>query len=249
MSYNQTFEIIIKDIQDIEKLVGNFKNYSRIPKIELDLSLSKLRNVYDLLLMFREADEEIAGNKEFEFIKDIPVGEKEVKAETLSPPEEVPKPEHAPFPSSDKKLPEEPKSEFTPQVENKPVPNEGHKIKMEEKIQEEIVAIKTQKKKEFINEKLGEQTKKDDLISRFQTGPIDKIAGSMGINDKFFFIRELFDGDANKFRLTMDILDHSSDFKAAYDYLVTNFEWDMESSNVHQLLNLIRRKFINRVNE
>ena len=35
-------------------LVSNFKNYSRIPSIELDLALSRLRNVYDLLLMFRE---------------------------------------------------------------------------------------------------------------------------------------------------------------------------------------------------
>jgi hypothetical protein len=247
MSYNQTFEIIIKDIQDIEKLVGNFKNYSRIPKIELDLSLSKLRNVYDLLLMFREAEEEIAlSNENFEFIKDIPVGEKDVKPENLNLSEAI-NPE--PATQVEKKMAADPEPEFTPPIENKPVPNEGHTIKMEEKIQEEIVAIKTQKKKEFINEKLGEQTKKDDLTSRFQTGPIEQIAGSMGINDKFFFIRELFECVANKFRLTMDILDDASDFNAAYDYLVSNFDWDMESSNVRQLLNLIRRKFINRVNE
>ncbi len=49
MEIRHTVEILTKDIQDIEKLVRNLNNYAQPPQIEIDLAMSKLRNVYDLL--------------------------------------------------------------------------------------------------------------------------------------------------------------------------------------------------------
>ena len=49
MEIRHTVEILTKDIQDIEKLVRNLNNYEQPPQIEIDLAMSKLRNVYDLL--------------------------------------------------------------------------------------------------------------------------------------------------------------------------------------------------------
>lgn len=49
MEIKHTVEILTKDIQDIEKLVRNLNNYETPPQIEIDLAMSKLRNVYDLL--------------------------------------------------------------------------------------------------------------------------------------------------------------------------------------------------------
>ncbi|MFC2080174.1 hypothetical protein ACFLRQ_01730 [Bacteroidota bacterium] len=51
MEIKHTIEILTKDIQDIEKLVRNLNNYTTVPQIELDLAMSKLRRVYELLSM------------------------------------------------------------------------------------------------------------------------------------------------------------------------------------------------------
>lgn len=53
MEIKHTIEILTKDIQDIEKLVRNLNNNPVPSSIELDLALSKLRHVYELLLMIR----------------------------------------------------------------------------------------------------------------------------------------------------------------------------------------------------
>ena len=51
MEIKYTIEILTKDIQDIEKLVGNIGNSKEASAIELDLALSKLRNVYEILTL------------------------------------------------------------------------------------------------------------------------------------------------------------------------------------------------------
>ena len=53
MEIKHTIEILTKDIQDIEKLVGNLQNYKDGSAIELDLALSKMRNVYEILTMIK----------------------------------------------------------------------------------------------------------------------------------------------------------------------------------------------------
>jgi hypothetical protein len=51
MEIKHTIEILTKDIQDIENLVRNLNKYPTPPRIEIDLAMAKLRNVYELLAM------------------------------------------------------------------------------------------------------------------------------------------------------------------------------------------------------
>ncbi len=258
MGYKHTFEIITKDIQEIEKLVGNFENYSEIPYIELDLALSKLRNVYELLLMFREN-----GIPTVPQSRPIPVREEKVAPATSSQINEIQEDtvgkdaeehivvKHIENPATQEKKPAEqsgpvPDTKPTENTKQKDItePKKNPQVTMSEH-ERTILAENFKIEKAFINEKLGENTKKKDLSTRLQASPITSISGSMGINDKFFYIRELFKGDADKFRATMDNLEHATNFDEAYNYLVDNFGWDMKSREVEQLLGLVRRKFIN----
>jgi hypothetical protein len=52
--------------------------------------------------------------------------------------------------------------------------------------------------KNFVNENLGKNKENKDLTSRLQSKPITDLRASIGINEKFLFIKELFKG---KFRL------------------------------------------------
>ncbi len=198
MAYKNTFELISKDIQDIEKLVANFQNYSRIPDIEIDLALSKLRNVYDILLMFRESS------------------------------------------------PEPEKPEIVPAKETKPVVQEEKKEPEKKPVKDNPKPPDVQGNEQILAEKFKRES---DLSTRLNASPIKSIAGTIGINDKFFFIRELFSGDAETFRQTMNTLDEAENFNNAYNYLVKTYGWDMDTEAVQKLLNLIRRKFISSGNE
>lgn len=246
MKYKHTIEIITKDIQDIEKLIRNFSNYSKIPAIELDLALAKLRNLYEVLSLLRHEEPNVASNYE-------------------NPTKEIQK-DHIPDKSSNTEnilesdafdLNEE---ENEPGIVQKQAENEKKTTKSskddiqkkeidENTRKEKILAEKLENGKLFINEKLAKDSSSSDLSSKLQSKPITSIAGSMGINDKFFFIRELFNGDADKFRETCIHLDETANFKDAYNYLDKNFEWDMNEEIVKQLLNLVKRKLITRENE
>ena len=241
MEFKNTLEIVTKDIQDIEKLVSNFKNYSSIPNIELDLALSRLRNVYDLLLLFREE----SGNKNIlpetpvENKKDLHKG-KEHEAHANTPPD------HEDLKESIPNVPRETKTK-----ESEKTAEPVAELKKESDSPEPSVVTKNKdSEKIYIHEHLGKQhgTKKD-ISTKLQGQAIKSIAASIGINDKFFFIRELFAGNAETFRQTMEELDHVRNFNEAYSMLLDRFAWDMESEPVQTLLNLIRRKFIPSGNE
>ncbi len=257
MTYNHTFEIIIKDIQDIEKLVSNFNNYSHIPKIELDLALSKLRNLYDLLLMYRDL-EGTAPNDQAEKVNpdNQEVNAKQV-SETTVPEKELIQKETVT--KTDDLLLEADKksnnSDLTTPVPNKYLNENTTEIEVPKdkkpagSSKQAILSERFTGQNEFINEKLGANTKKGDISSRHSSSPIQSIAGSIGVNDKFLFIRELFDGDAIKFRESMSQLDSMPDFSSAQEYLKNNYQWNMEDSTVKQLLSLIHRKYISSANE
>ncbi|MFW5821631.1 MAG: hypothetical protein ACOCWA_10090 [Bacteroidota bacterium] len=253
MGFKNTIEIITKDIQELEKIVRNFENYSRIPGIEMDLALDKTRNLYELLLMIKDYNIENpapAGNQQketsvTEYIKENEGPDKHnFKDETSKPREDLDFIEKDNKKEKKEAIPEDqiyPGEETSVQKKNNP-----HE---EPSLKEKILAEKFQKPGDFLNEKIGGNNTKKDLSAKIQSTPIKSISGSMGINDKFLFIRELFHGNADHFKIAMKTLDDASNFNEAYNYIINTFEWDMDSEEVQQLLNLIRRKFISSGND
>lgn len=263
MGFKNTIEIITKDIQELEKIVRNFENYSRIPGIEMDLALDKTRNLYELLLMIKDFN-----NQNFSGDSVMPEQKKEpehpatpeLKKEMDSEQNNPALKDRAEFLTETKEEKEKEKEPKTSLHYEKPkqedpvskkaeVENEMSTQKKEQIMTEGILAEKFRKQGDFLNEKIGAEKKNKDLSSKMQFSPIKSISGSMGINDKFFFIRELFHGNADNFNIAMKTLDDASNFNEAYNFLINTFEWDMDSEEVQQLLNLIRRKFISSANE
>ncbi len=252
MEFKHTIEILTKDIQDIEKLVSNFNNYSSIPNIELELALAKLRNVYDVLLMLRE--NAVSGSTVTKTGEpELPVKPHKIleKKQPVTATDKIPAETEVDVVKSINDI----ESTGTIdsdifEVENIPSPDKksSHSKKSFAKT-EMILAEKFSKEKTYINEMLGEQISKADISSMHQLSPIKSISGGLGINDKFFFIRELFNNDSELFNQTLKDLDNSANFNDAYSMLMNNFNWDMKSDAVQLLLNLVRRKFISPGNE
>ncbi len=246
MSFKNTLELVTKDIQEIEKIISKFQNYSSIPSIEIDLALHKLQNLYELLLMIREhghtekslkknedqditvsqskqEDEDREKKEDFVLENEIQV---ESKEEFSNPPPTEPQP------SGETELIETGTSEV------KPTPGKEKEI---------TIAEKLEKQGEFLNEKLAQGNK--ERFSNLQGGPIESISGSIGINDRFYFIREVFEGNSENFKKSLEFLDKAGNFNEAYNYLKGQLIVDMDSEATQSLLNLIRRKFISAGNE
>ncbi len=139
---------------------------------------------------------------------------------------------------------EKPATQDTPQEEETAVTPEA--MAGEEPA---TIADKFKGEKKFINERLGDNGTRQDLSSKLQSKPIRDIGTSLGLNDRFKLINELFNGDKNSYQQTIDVLNNAGNFNEAFSYINTSYDWDMEDDSVQMLLDLVRRKFIVNKNE
>jgi len=229
MEIKYTLEILIKDIQDIEKLVGNLQNSPEGSTLELDLALSKLRNVYDMLTVIR-TDMALAGR---------PVASKPgppvVKEDPGVVEEESPVREEKPAAAEE----ESPVREEKPAVaEEKPPVKEPEPVQARNP---EIIAEKFEAESS-INENLA-GNREPDMDSKLMGQPIDSIGRNIGINDRFLIIRELFDGDSASFGKLVEGLEKAGDLNSANQLLKKQFKEVPEHEGVLILANLVKRKY------
>ncbi len=113
----------------------------------------------------------------------------------------------------------------------------------------EVVSDLYKNKQKYRNESLQKDRVTSDISSKFHSNPITDIASSIGINDKFRYVRELFEGDSSKYSNTIEVLNNVGSEAEAVNYLKDNFSWDMDDKMVSRLLELTRRKLKTKGND
>lgn len=78
-------------------------------------------------------------------------------------------------------------------------------------------------------------------------GTIKELTESVGINQRFMFTKELFDGNPDLLRHALKSIDQCQDFTEAINLLnlryVDELKWDLESDSLEEFLQLVFRKF------
>lgn len=97
-------------------------------------------------------------------------------------------------------------------------------------------------KEKSVNDILSGET--DKLEHKISNRPVSSIQAAIGINDRFQYIRELFEGDAELFSKTIAELDRMDSLKNAIHYLQQNFKWRKSDTSL-QFINLVKRRFAN----
>lgn len=105
-----------------------------------------------------------------------------------------------------------------------------------------ILAEKFQGKKKFRNEVLG--SGKKDIASHLKNKPISDLTKAIGINDKFLFTKELFNGNAELYAKSIKQLNSFDDINDALIFIQENFSWDENNEAANQLIDLVRRKLL-----
>lgn len=256
MNRTELQQRIIREIQEIYSFANRFENTNQAHQIDIDLALSKVRNLYDLLLRL---------NTESNYQSDYQKEEKSTIHKPIINESETSIKEIV-------KKDEPKKADSTAELKNQPDPV----VMVEKKVEKvSLPEIKTQPskaeekpKKEITKQKKSEnpheimadkfQTKtyvhdtiskdkpdKKDVSSKLQSKPIKDINAAIGLNDKFAFIRELFNGDKNQYAETIQVLNNFDTFGNALTFLKENFDWDLEEEHAARLIELVRRKYTN----
>jgi hypothetical protein len=142
------------------------------------------------------------------------------------------KEEEIPFVKED--IIEKTESEITPIVNVT-----SHEIK---EIDESVTILP----KRSLNDLFTEKREERSLNARFRNEKITDLTKSISINDKFLFIRELFQNKGEEFSRSLHILNHCEDIETAFEEMENmkkNYYWDSTSSAYLKLCDLIRRKF------
>lgn len=110
-----------------------------------------------------------------------------------------------------------------------------------------------------VKEKVGFNGAYDELFTFDESGelsdklaqsPISNIKKSMGINERYLTINELFDGKAKVFEETVDHLDSLNNFDEARTFLeedtITKFGWDQPAKvkKTKRFLKLVRSRYL-----
>ena len=82
------------------------------------------------------------------------------------------------------------------------------------------------------------------LENKLSNSPVSSLQGAIGINDRYIYIRELFDGSAESFSKAVAELDRLQNIREAVAYLQQNYKWKKNDTSL-KFVNLVKRRFPN----
>ncbi|MDR0659969.1 MAG: hypothetical protein LBG19_04030 [Prevotellaceae bacterium] len=124
-----------------------------------------------------------------------------------------------------------------------PVKEEEKEIAPSAKKEEEHTTVRLGDKFVGLRKYLFENFDAQDEMGVARFSAIDDINRAIGINDRFLFIKELFNGDKDLFNKTISTLNSCSGIDDALVYIHENFSWNSETAAVKQLVLLLYRRF------
>ncbi len=117
-------------------------------------------------------------------------------------------------------------------------------IKEERNKENKVLGEKLVQEKSSFNEQIGKNQKKEPTRRSYSAPPIADLKKAMGINDRFFFQRELFGGSAEVMNQTLDQLNQMRGINEAHNFLLANFNWDPENEAVLSFMELVERRYL-----
>jgi len=263
MENKKLLKFLLKDLSELDELFTEKDNNS-FEDLEMEFLKNRIKGAKKLVQILFERENnsliEIKNKPKIEAIETVIekievqeiVGEKQIVAEVEKEPfiEEIPEI----IVASDiqqEELIEEPVEEIKEkfQVQAEGVEEEPIEINEELELAGEEVADEA-------NQRLGDSFSKEksvnDLVNtdntkleyKLSNRPVSNIQSAIGINDRFQFIRELFDGNADNFSKTVTEIDAMKDIKEAVGYLQQNYKWKKNETSL-KFVNLVKRRFSN----
>jgi hypothetical protein len=99
-----------------------------------------------------------------------------------------------------------------------------------------------------LNERIGISAENTSISSRLKMNAISDLTKAIGINEKFLFIKELFNNDSESFVQALQALNNFGSLSEAESYLTTylsvKFNWEKHPETVAKLHELVQRRYL-----
>jgi outer membrane biosynthesis protein TonB len=242
MDFKSTIDLIIKDLNEASDIIDDLKKYQGVPALQVEFAKSKCKSAAEVIALLKNIEDILPEkNREQKAVA--------VKQEENVPEKLLPKPEiheeikrevtEAPAPVKAVEVkPEVVKPQARPasQAETKPEPK-----KATEKKKETSIAEKFAPASDLYEEKLNIKAEKD-LSDKLKHRPLTNLSDAIGINDRFLFINEIFDGNKDAYSQAISRLDKAESLSDAMAIIMSYTGEKPENEAVIQLLDLVRLK-------
>lgn len=81
-------------------------------------------------------------------------------------------------------------------------------------------------------------------VQTVQNDRVGSLRSSIGINDRFILIRDLFSGDGAAYEKAIEELDSFDDFNECLVHIATAYRWNPNSDGARMIMDLITRKLL-----
>ncbi|MFZ2338663.1 MAG: hypothetical protein WAW07_02945 [Bacteroidales bacterium] len=215
MDLNSTIDIIIKDLNEAREIIDDLKNYPGVPEFQIELAKAKCKSASDVIAL----------------IKRINL--------TTPPSAETPEPHVEPVTKKAEPYVEPVTEKAEPQPEK-----EAARPPDKKPAGFSILADQYAGRSESFNEKLRTRKPGEDVLEILRSKPLSSLDEAIGINDKFLFIREIFNGNSNSYNEAIQKLEKVGNISDAMAVIMGYAGDNSGSEAVTQLVDLIKRKFI-----
>jgi hypothetical protein len=144
---------------------------------------------------------------------------------------------------SDKKKPESKEPEIKEKSDKKTE-------EIEDDSDMELLEVEQETKRKTLGESVAAQRSLNDLIGddhtedAYMNRPLKSIREGISLNDRYLFVRELFENSNDKFNETVETLDRAENIQEAVHFLKSNYKWN-KSETSQKFLTLVKRRFLN----
>jgi hypothetical protein len=228
MDLNAAIDIIIRDLNEAREIIDDLKRYPEVPEFQVELAKSKCKSASEVIALLKNQTVKPSPVKEKPILKEETHQENVVDKPNVA----VPAPEAAPKEVVLQKIPEAP-----------PVAKEEPGPAPRKHADSAIIADQFSNRPESYNEKLSSRKHDDDVLEIIKLKPLLRIDEAIGINDKFLFIREIFNGNQELYNQAINKLESVGNLPDAMSVIMSYTGDNTSNEAVKQLIDLIKRKF------
>lgn len=109
-----------------------------------------------------------------------------------------------------------------------------------------ILADQFTEQKLSLNDMLSSFKKDKNLAASLKDRPVTNLKNAVKLNDRIWYVKELFNSDNDKYNETIDHVNNLSNLDEALSYIFENFEWDQNKKSTINFIELIYLRFLSK---
>lgn len=259
MDLSTSISIIIQDLNRACEIIDDLKNYPGVPLLQIELAKSKCRSAADVISLLPSLGKEgfALESTPSPVNEDITIQKNEnqnvttdkisvITASVIIEEPVQPSPrEEAVMEAEELTNTEQPVAmvtvaagQFTGKTEE--VPSEADMVNSSNG--SGILADQFNNLSKCFNEELGNMKHEEDVAGKLRSKPLADLSDAIGVNDRFVFIREIFNGSYENYARAISELNTAGNMSDARKVLTGYTGSKSDNEAVRQLMELVKRK-------